>query len=92
MSSNIDQAVYWNTYHKTVEQTLSVQRSTDISQIKRVIVGGKPQFETRVDKIHTLRSVFDVRNVKKLPQVVTKIGDPPLKAEELHKALKEQNF
>ena len=40
-SSNIDQAVYWNTYHKTVEQTLSVQRSTDISQIKRVIVGGK---------------------------------------------------
>ncbi len=24
-----------------------------------VVVGGKPQFETRVDKIHTLRSVFD---------------------------------
>ncbi len=23
-----------------------------------VVVGGKPQFETRVDKIHTLRSVF----------------------------------
>ncbi len=39
-----------------------------------VIVGGKPQFETRVDKIHTLRSVFDVRNVKKLPQVVIIYG------------------
>lgn len=26
-----------------------------------VIVSGKPQFETRVDKIHTVRSVFDVR-------------------------------
>lgn len=39
-----------------------------------IIVGGKPQFETRVDKIHTLRSVFDVRNVKKLPQVVIIYG------------------
>ncbi|MEA9389820.1 fructose-asparagine asparaginase [Acerihabitans sp. TG2] len=39
-----------------------------------VIVGGKPQFETRVDKIHTLRSVFDVRNVKQLPQVVIIYG------------------
>ena len=28
-----------------------------------VVVGGKPQFETRVDKIHTLRSVFDVRQI-----------------------------
>jgi len=39
-----------------------------------IIVGGKPQFETRVDKIHTLRSVFDVRSVKKLPQVVIIYG------------------
>lgn len=39
-----------------------------------VFVGGKPQFETRSDKIHTLRSVFDVRNVKKLPQVVIIYG------------------
>ncbi|MEE4409223.1 MULTISPECIES: type II asparaginase [unclassified Serratia (in: enterobacteria)] len=34
-----------------------------------VIVGGKPYFETRVDKIHTTRSVFDVRNVSALPKV-----------------------
>lgn len=39
-----------------------------------VIVGGKPQFETRVDKIHTLRSVFDSRNIKTLPKVVIIYG------------------
>lgn len=39
-----------------------------------VIVNGKPQFETRVEKIHTLRSVFDVRNIKKLPNVVIIYG------------------
>ncbi|NIF23623.1 fructose-asparagine asparaginase [Candidatus Pantoea multigeneris] len=39
-----------------------------------VIVGGKPEFETRVEKIHTLRSVFDVRQVKTLPQVVIIYG------------------
>ncbi|CAI2502434.1 L-asparaginase precursor [Serratia ficaria] len=33
------------------------------------IVGGKPYFETRVDKIHTQRSVFDVRNLSALPKV-----------------------
>ncbi|MDI8106842.1 hypothetical protein MJN85_27715, partial [Salmonella enterica subsp. enterica serovar Anatum] len=44
-------------------------------------VNGKPQFETRVEKIHTLRSVFDVRNIKKLPNVVIIYGyqdDPTL--------------
>ena len=35
---------------------------------------GKPQFETRVDKIHTLRSVFDVRQLKALPKVVIIYG------------------
>ena len=39
-----------------------------------VVVGGKPQFETRVDKIHTLRSVFDVRQLKVLPKVVIIYG------------------
>lgn len=39
-----------------------------------VVVGGKPQFETRVDKIHTLRSVFDVRQLKTLPKVVIIYG------------------
>ncbi|EBH8740247.1 type II asparaginase [Salmonella enterica subsp. enterica serovar Chester] len=39
-----------------------------------VIVNGQPQFETRVEKIHTLRSVFDVRNIKKLPNVVIIYG------------------
>ena len=39
-----------------------------------VIVGGKPYFETRVDKIHTPRSVFDVRDVKVLPKVVIIYG------------------
>ncbi|MEQ0007881.1 fructose-asparagine asparaginase [Klebsiella sp. GG_Kp146] len=39
-----------------------------------VVVGGKPQFETRVDKIHTLRSVFDVRQLKALPKVVIIYG------------------
>jgi len=39
-----------------------------------VIVGGKPQFEMRVDKINTLRSVFDVRNLKALPDVVIIYG------------------
>ncbi len=32
------------------------------------------QFETRVDKIHTLRSVFDVRQLKVLPKVVIIYG------------------
>ncbi|VDR27980.1 L-asparaginase precursor [Raoultella terrigena] len=39
-----------------------------------VIVGGRPQFETRVDKIHTLRSVFDVRQLNTLPKVVIIYG------------------
>ncbi len=39
-----------------------------------VVVGGKPQFETRVDKVHTLRSVFDVRQLKALPKVVIIYG------------------
>ncbi|MCM2444983.1 type II asparaginase [Rahnella sp. CG8] len=39
-----------------------------------IIVGGKPQFENRVEKTHTLRSVFDVRNLKKLPTVVIIYG------------------
>ncbi|WP_437615345.1 type II asparaginase [Erwinia sp. V71] len=39
-----------------------------------VIVGGEPHFETRVEKIHTLGSVFDVRNVKALPKVVIIYG------------------
>lgn len=39
-----------------------------------VIVGGKPHFETRVEKIHTLRSVFDVRDVNSLPKVVIIYG------------------
>ncbi|RJT17829.1 type II asparaginase [Klebsiella pneumoniae] len=42
-----------------------------------VVVGGKPQFETRVDKIHTLRSVFDVRQLKVLPKVVNGYQDDP---------------
>ena len=42
-----------------------------------VVVGGKPQFETRVDKIHTLRSVFDVRQLKALPKVVIIYGYDP---------------
>ncbi len=33
------------------------------------IVGGKIYFETRVDKIHTTRSVFDVTGLKSLPAV-----------------------
>lgn len=44
---------------------------------RRVILAswwGKPQFETRVDKIHTLRSVFDVRQLKALPKVVIIYG------------------
>lgn len=39
-----------------------------------VIVNGKPEFETRIEKTHTLRSVFDVRNLKKLPQVAIIYG------------------
>ena len=39
-----------------------------------VIVSGKPQFETRVDKIHTVRSVFDVRQLNALPKVVIIYG------------------
>ncbi|MFW0766941.1 fructose-asparagine asparaginase [Trabulsiella odontotermitis] len=39
-----------------------------------VIVNGKPQFETRVEKVHTLRSVFDVRNLRNLPKVVIIYG------------------
>lgn len=39
-----------------------------------MIVSGKPQFETRVDKIHTVRSVFDVRNLNALPKVVIIYG------------------
>ena len=39
-----------------------------------VVVGGIPQFESRVDKIHTLRSVFDVRQLKVLPKVVIIYG------------------
>lgn len=38
------------------------------------IVNGKPHFETRVEKVHTLRSVFDVRNLRKLPEVVIIYG------------------
>ena len=37
----IDQAVYWNTYRKLVETTLSVNRSSDISAIKKFVVTGK---------------------------------------------------
>ncbi|SQC42206.1 L-asparaginase, type II [Klebsiella pneumoniae] len=33
-----------------------------------------PSSETRVDKIHTLRSVFDVRQLKVLPKVVIIYG------------------
>ncbi|MDW2719637.1 fructose-asparagine asparaginase [Klebsiella pasteurii] len=39
-----------------------------------VIVSGRPQFETRVDKIHTVRSVFDVRQLSALPKVVIIYG------------------
>ncbi|WP_392552952.1 type II asparaginase [Orbus wheelerorum] len=39
-----------------------------------VIVGGKPHFETRVDKIHTKDSTFDVSNLKALPTVVIIYG------------------
>ena len=39
----IDQAVYWNTYRKIVETTLSVNRSSDISAIKKFVVTGKDE-------------------------------------------------
>ncbi len=38
------------------------------------VVGGKPEFETRVDKINTVNSVFDIKDVKKLPPVVIIYG------------------
>lgn len=39
-----------------------------------VMVNGKPHFEMRVEKVHTLRSVFDVRNLRKLPEVAIIYG------------------
>ena len=39
----IDQAVYWNTYRKLVETTLSVNKSSDISAIKKFVVTGKDE-------------------------------------------------
>ena len=39
----IDQAVYWNTYRKLVETTLSVNRSSDISAIKNFVVTFKDE-------------------------------------------------
>ncbi|MDT1800232.1 L-asparaginase, partial [Salmonella enterica subsp. enterica serovar Oslo] len=38
------------------------------------IFNGKQQFETRLEKIHTMRSVFDVRNFKNLPNVLIIYG------------------
>lgn len=58
---------------KTNATTLDTFRSPEEGYLG-IIVGGKPQFETLVDKIHTLRSVFDVRNVKELPKVVIIYG------------------
>lgn len=37
-------------------------------------IAAKPQFETKIDKIHTTNSVFDVSNVKELPNVIILYG------------------
>ena len=39
----IDQAIYRNTYRKLVENTLSMNRSSDISAIKKFFVTGKDE-------------------------------------------------
>jgi len=39
-----------------------------------VIVGGKPHFETKIDKRHTKDSIFDVSSVQTLPKVVIIYG------------------
>lgn len=38
------------------------------------MIGGKPYFETKIDKIHTKDAIFDVRNVKTLPKVIILYG------------------
>ena len=39
--NHVDQDVYWNTYRKIVETTLSVNRSSDIPAIKNFVMTGK---------------------------------------------------
>jgi L-asparaginase len=58
---------------KTNATTLDTFKATEQGYLG-IIVNGTPQFETRVEKVHTLRSVFDVRNLRKLPEVVVIYG------------------
>nr|WP_272948253.1 type II asparaginase [Trabulsiella odontotermitis] len=58
---------------KTNATTLDTFKATEQGYLG-IIVNGTPQFETRVEKVHTLRSVFDVRNLRKLPEVVIIYG------------------
>ena len=45
----IDKAIFWNTYRKLVENTLSNQRSSDISLMKRNIVPGNENTSFFID-------------------------------------------
>ena len=50
----IDQAVYWNTYRKIVETILSVNRSSEILEIKKFVVTGKDEggFDSLLKFVH----------------------------------------
>lgn len=58
---------------KTNATTLDTFKAPDQGYLG-TIVGGKPYFETRVDKVNTKQSEFDISKIDKMPNVVIIYG------------------